>query len=321
MPAPTQNGPVSPLPGGGLHFGPEHRPAILTLVRPLPNQPPLHQLLAGAGYHVWRATTTAEALGAAVRESSISILLCDLVLPSGPGVAFVNALRAKLPPHRPLAVIFMAEAASINDVVTTLRAGATDFLGRRLAPEPLIEAVRRAEANVHRQRNARMAATESGRLAELAVTLARRLTTVQQADPVSASASTGGLSEEKLMLEVGASSVHALTLLARRQNQLTAALRAQAMRQRAFGELAANSAAWAMLLDLHDKTLRNRAVSVSSLCLASGAPTSTALRRLDELVDSGLVRREKDTADARRTLVMLTEDAQERMNAYLDAIA
>jgi len=42
---------------------------------------------------------------------------------------------------------------------------------------------------------------------------------------------------------------------------------------------------------------------------------------LDELVDSGLVRREKDTADARRTLVMLTEDAQERMNAYLDAIA
>jgi FixJ family two-component response regulator/DNA-binding MarR family transcriptional regulator len=321
MSFPAQDLPVTPLPGGGLHFGPEQRPAILTLVRPLPDQPPLHQVLAGAGYHVWRATTAAEAVGAAMRESSISILMSDLVLPSGTGVALLNTLRAKLPPQRPLAAIFMAEAASINDVVTTLRAGALDFLGRRLPPEPLIEAVRRAEANVYRQRQAQIATTESTRLVELAVNLAKRLTSVQLADQPSTASSAGGLSEEKLMLEAGASSVHALSLLARRQNQVTAALRAQAMRQRAFGESAANSASWAMLLDLHDKTLRNQAVSVSSLCLASGAPVSTALRRLDELVDSGLVRREKDSGDARRTLVTLTEDAQERMNAYLDAIA
>jgi DNA-binding NarL/FixJ family response regulator len=306
--------------GGSVRFGQDGRPAVLTLVKTLPNSPPLHQVLSAAGYHVWRAVTTSEAMAAGVKEANIGILICDMVLASGPGVAFLAALRAKLAASRVLGAIFMADTASINDVVMTLRAGALDFVSRQLAPEQILEVVRRAEVTVRQLRSARMVAAEANRLAEAATILARRLSSDPPAEGNAAVQSAQFGFEQKLPLEVGATNVHARTLLDRRQAQLAAALRAQTMRERAFGELATNSAAWAMVLDLYDKTLRNQSLSVSSLCLASGAPTSTAIRRLDELVESGLIRREKDPADARRTLVILTEDARERMNAYLDAI-
>jgi DNA-binding NarL/FixJ family response regulator len=305
----------------GASFGQEDSPAVLTLVRATPNHPPLHHILTGAGYYVWRATTAAEAMAAGVREQNVGILICDLVLPSGPGVEFFTALRSKLPPHRALVGIFMAEAASINDVVMTLRAGAVDFLGRRIAPEHLLEAVRRASLIVRQRRTSRMLAHEVGRLGHSAVALGAQLAAEIEAERDEGTVEGAAAFAERLPLEVSAAGVHARSLLTRRQNQVTTALRAQIIRQRAFGELASNSAAWAMLLDLYDKTLRNQSISVSSLCLASGAPTSTALRRLDELVEGGLITREKDTVDARRTLVSLTDDARDRMNAYLDAMA
>jgi DNA-binding NarL/FixJ family response regulator/DNA-binding MarR family transcriptional regulator len=302
-------------------FGQEDSPAILTLVRAVPNHPPLHHILTGAGYYVWRATTAAEALAAGLREQNVGILLCDLMLPSGPGVEFLATLRGKLPPHRALVGIFMAEAASINDVITTMRAGAVDFIGRGIAPDHLLEAIRRAERIVQQQRMSRMLAHEVGRLGHSAIALGQQLTAEIEAARGGGTLDGAAAFAERLPLEVSAASVHARSLLNRRHGQVTIALRAQIIRQRAFGELASNSAAWAMLLDLYDKTLRNQSISVSSLCLASGAPTSTALRRLDELVEGGLILREKDTVDARRTLVSLTDEARDRMNAYLDAMA
>lgn len=127
--------------------------------------------------------------------------------------------------------------------------------------------------------------------------------------------------ENLVPMDDGPDSLHARSLVTRRQRQVMTALRAQSIRQRVFGEIASSSASWSMLLDLYVSTLRGHAVSVSSLCLASGAATTTALRRLDELVEEGLIVRVKDTGDARRTLVTLTEDALDRINAYLDAIA
>ena len=263
----------------------------------------------------------AEATEAVLREPDIGIMLCDLVLPGGSGTAFYEALRAKLPPERALALLFMAEAASINDVIMTLRAGAVDFLGRRLAAPHVIEAVRRAERIVRQRRAFGDMAAEVARLGYAAIGLGQQL--AREIDPLPNAAPAGGSAEfaRAVALDDGDVTIHGKLLTNRRQSQVSSALRAQTLRQRAFGELAANSAAWAMLLDLYDKTLRGRPVSVSSLCLASGAPASTALRRIEELVEGGLIARVKDAADARRTLMTLTDDARERMNTYLDAIA
>ncbi len=305
-----------------VQIGPDRRPAVLTLVRPVPNTSPLHQVLTGAGYYVWRANNAAEAMTAALSEHDVGILICDTMLPNGTGVAFYETLLSKLPPGRPLVAIFMADAASINDVVATLRAGALDFLGRRIPPEQLVDVVRRAEQVVLQRRSLQALAGDVERMRDLATLLGQRLSSGAHlaGSPVPGAAAEAGF-ENLLPMDDGPDSLHARSLVTRRQRQVVTALRAQSIRQRVFGEIASSSASWSMLLDLYVSTLRGQAVSVSSLCLASGAATTTALRRLDELVDEGLIVRVKDTGDARRTLVTLTEDALDRINAYLDAIA
>ncbi|HEX7775876.1 MAG TPA: winged helix DNA-binding protein [Parvibaculum sp.] len=75
--------------------------------------------------------------------------------------------------------------------------------------------------------------------------------------------------------------------------------------------------AWDMLLDLTHARLAGKRVSVSSLCIAAGVPATTALRRIGDLVASGLATRVKDENDGRRVFVELTEDGFTRMGGYL----
>jgi hypothetical protein len=75
--------------------------------------------------------------------------------------------------------------------------------------------------------------------------------------------------------------------------------------------------AWDMLLDLTHARLAGKRVSVSSLCIAAGVPATTALRRIGDLVTSGLATRVKDENDGRRVFVELTEDGFARMGGYL----
>jgi DNA-binding MarR family transcriptional regulator len=70
-----------------------------------------------------------------------------------------------------------------------------------------------------------------------------------------------------------------------------------------------------MLLELFDAHCTQRPYHVSALCLASGAPHATALRRLSQMIDAGLLRREQDPADARRSWVFLTQVGLDKVSA------
>ena len=78
--------------------------------------------------------------------------------------------------------------------------------------------------------------------------------------------------------------------------------------------------AWDMLLDLTHARLAGKHISVSSLCIASGVPATTALRRITDLVEKGLAVRIKDNNDGRRIFVELTDDGFARMIHYLEKI-
>ena len=64
--------------------------------------------------------------------------------------------------------------------------------------------------------------------------------------------------------------------------------------------------AWDMLLDLFAAHELGQRVSVSALCFASGVPQSTALRTVQRLEDRGLLEREGDPEDLRRSWVRAT---------------
>jgi DNA-binding MarR family transcriptional regulator len=98
-------------------------------------------------------------------------------------------------------------------------------------------------------------------------------------------------------------------------------LRNRALRTKHFpGDLFADPA-WDMLLDLAASIPERRRVSVTSLCLAAGVPTTTALRWIGLLVDAGFVERGVDAADRRRVFVTLTDRAIRAMARYFGDIA
>lgn len=81
------------------------------------------------------------------------------------------------------------------------------------------------------------------------------------------------------------------------------------------GELFADPA-WDMLLDLTAARVEHARVSVTSLCIASGVPPTTALRWIGQMVDDGLFARVEDDADRRRAFIELTDKAADAMARY-----
>lgn len=79
--------------------------------------------------------------------------------------------------------------------------------------------------------------------------------------------------------------------------------------------------AWDILLDLFVCYAMGRQISVTSACIASKVPVTTALRWIKELEDRGLLAREGDNTDARRIWVTLTAQGSRSMKAYLEARA
>lgn len=73
-----------------------------------------------------------------------------------------------------------------------------------------------------------------------------------------------------------------------------------------------------ILVDLYAQEIKGKTISVTSACLASLAPTTTALRAIDRLLPKGLIERFDDPLDRRRKLLRLTELGRERVRAYLD---
>ncbi len=69
--------------------------------------------------------------------------------------------------------------------------------------------------------------------------------------------------------------------------------------------------AWDMLLDLASVRAESGHVSVSAVCISSGAPQSTALRKLAALESAGLVRRYLHGTDRRRVCLALTDEGAE----------
>ena len=95
-------------------------------------------------------------------------------------------------------------------------------------------------------------------------------------------------------------------------------IRQRQMRARFFdGDLFADPA-WDMLLDLTAAQAEHAKVSVTSLCIASGVPPTTALRWIGQMTEAGLLQRMEDETDRRRAFIALTAKAEDAMRAYFD---
>lgn len=93
-------------------------------------------------------------------------------------------------------------------------------------------------------------------------------------------------------------------------------IRQRQLRSRFFGDELFADPAWDILLDLTAARAEHTRVSVTSLCIASGVPPTTALRWIAQMKEAGLVERVEDEADKRRAFITLTDKAADGMARF-----
>lgn len=74
--------------------------------------------------------------------------------------------------------------------------------------------------------------------------------------------------------------------------------------------------AWDILIDLYIASEEGRGISISSACIASAVPITTALRWIKILEQGGHISRHEDPSDARRVFMALTESAAKMVREY-----
>ncbi len=88
---------------------------------------------------VGAAGSVADAI-AAIRDSRPDVVLLDVHMPAGGGIAVIEAIRSDLPEVRFLA-LSVSDAA--EDVIGVIRAGARGYVTKSISPDDLHAAVRR----------------------------------------------------------------------------------------------------------------------------------------------------------------------------------
>ena len=89
--------------------------------------------------------------------------------------------------------------------------------------------------------------------------------------------------------------------------------RAQIFRGIQFGE-----PSWDMILDLYAATKEDRRIDVTSLCIASASPRTTAIRHINQLIAHGSIVRVADPNDGRRTYLVMSAMMRKTVELWLD---
>lgn len=97
-------------------------------------------------------------------------------------------------------------------------------------------------------------------------------------------------------------------------------IRQRRLRARYFDAELFADPAWDILLDLTAARAEHRRVSVTSVCIASGVPSTTALRWIAQMVESGLLVRVPDQEDRRRAFIALSDASADAMARYFEAL-
>ena len=92
-------------------------------------------------------------------------------------------------------------------------------------------------------------------------------------------------------------------------------LRSEFLNDSFFGE-----PAWGILLNLYLSHVEDRPMRITSLCISSGVPPTTALRWIGQMTEAGILNRTVDKLDPRATYIFLSDDALGGMYNYLKSV-
>lgn len=294
-------------------------------------------IVQAAGYRTRLARDGSEALRLLHENPEVAIIITDLRMPKMDGLSFVAAYRKQFGGPQGAQIIFVSGNAGLSDAVSALRLEAVDFLVKPVSRAGVFDALRKASAAYMTRRGTATQNFVILRQAEAVASHALKLANdfaslvAGTARPRAPLFAPRGATPPPLPAPAEAGPRHPVAPEAplpdeapeveHVKRRLRALIKLRQVRAAHFHGDLFSDPCWDMLLDLMEARLNEKQVSVSSLCIASGVPQTTALRRIEDLIGAGLVGRQDDPGDRRRVFVCLTDDCASRFGRYLDDIS
>lgn len=241
------------------------------------------------------AGSAAQALELLASAAEIDVVVSDIQMPGTDGIEFLGEVRRRHADRPWLQLIIITGHATLETAVAAMRLEAGDYLFKPVEPKALRDAVRHA-------------ISRAGSIREVRATRAGSPGAAQLAEIVE---TARALADDMRRVAVPGSNLRALTLLQKLQEA----------RNSIFGAAVMPEPAWEMLAELMRARLAGQQLSVTSLALASRSPMTTALRRIEDLIQGGLAARVPDPIDRRRTHIELTPEGVTRMRVFLEGFA
>jgi CheY-like chemotaxis protein/DNA-binding MarR family transcriptional regulator len=260
------------------------------------------------------AESAAEALQILRQNPGIDVVVSDIYMPTTDGIEFLGTVRRDFADRPWLQLLLVTGQASLETAVAAMRLEASDYLFKPIEPKSLRESVQHALTRAESVRQVRSATTGSAgarelmQIADTAKALAEDMRRTIEQDSSGRRDAAGAAPQPARSEETGLRTLKLLQKL-------------QEARSSIFGEAVMPEPAWEMLAELMRARLTGQHLSVTSLALSSKSPMTTALRRIEDLIQGGLAARMPDPADRRRTYVELTPEGMARMQLFLEGFA
>ena len=236
------------------------------------------------GYPSVSACSAEEAL-VHMHDEHISLVIVDYSMPDCDGLALVQELTSRAEEEdRSLRFIMVTGHATVDVAVGAMRASIADFLQKPVSRDDLRRSILRV-SGLHDTPASR--STLLNKISSLSSELQRLAQ--QMDDPVQAHGRAVPIDAD----------------------YIRAQLRAELKRRELIGGEIFGDPAWHMLLDLLLAKFEGRTVSVSSACIASGMPTTTALRLINRMVKNEVLCRIPDDKDGRRDFLLISPDVEQ----------
>jgi len=264
-------------------------------------------IVEDSGYPWVAARSGEEALAILETTPSIGIVMTDVRMPGMDGIALISAIHERYAADRNIRTVVITGHASLDLAVQAMRYDAVDFLSKPASRAEFVGALMRAD---QARNGAPPQRPQRDRIAELSGEVERirkALAELTTSPPAPAAAAPGSGGPAVAPGPVDAAFVRSL-------------IRSRQARGRFFSEELFADPAWDILLDLTESRLEGKEISISSLCLASGVPPSTALRWIKSMTDEGMLVRRADPADGRRFIVEMSDQTATAMTRCLEAI-
>jgi len=273
----------------------------------------LEEFIIDSGYRCRAFSAPEQALEYIRRRQTPVVLISDVRMPKLSGLELSRISREEDVAACPVEIILYSGHSGFDEAVQSLKYGVVDFLLKPIDPVRLGQTILRA---VERVGNRMVVADRDEKLQDWLSGMMRKaqeiLTPCAPADVEPKPPAAVAPPPRPAVVPTPVESGSHLSLIKLIQNN-------RRSRDRLFPACNGGDPSWEIVLFVLEQEVLQRSVSVTSACHATAIPQTTAMRKIDELVDAGLLARIPDEDDRRRVLLSSTPSCRESARRYFEA--